>query len=176
MTNAQIAAVLEQMADLLEFQGANPFRVRAYRNGARAIRDLPESVASIVADNPQRLLAVDGIGKAVAEKCAVLVRTGELPQLKELLAEIPESVLTIMRIPGLGPKRAAAIYHELGIATLDQLKEACQAGRVRGLKGFGAKTEKAILEGMAIAESAGKRIYWAEADDIARAMRRHLAE
>ena len=76
MTNAQIAAVFEQMADLLEFKGDNPFRVRAYRNGARAVRDLPESVASIVADDPKRLLEVDGIGKAVAEKCAVLVETG----------------------------------------------------------------------------------------------------
>jgi len=162
------------MADLLEFQGANPFRVRAYRNGARAIRDLPDSVASIVADDPKRLLEIDGIGKAVAEKCAVLVDTGELPQLKELLTEIPETVLAMLRIPGLGPKKAAAIYHELGIATLEELKAACEAGQIRQLKGFAAKTEQAILDGMAIAEAAGKRIYWAEADDIAQAMREHL--
>ncbi len=174
MTNSQIAAVFEQMADLLEFQGANPFRVRAYRNGARAIRDLPDSVASIVADDPKRLLEIDGIGKAVAEKCAVLVDTGELPQLKELLTEIPETVLAMLRIPGLGPKKAAAIYHELGIATLEELKAACEAGQIRQLKGFAAKTEQAILDGMAIAEAAGKRIYWAEADDIAQAMREHL--
>jgi len=174
MTNAQIAAVFEQVADLLEFKGANPFRIRAYRNGARAIRDLPESVASIVAEDPKRLMEIDGIGKAVAEKCAVLVDTGELPQLNELLAEIPESVLAMLRIPGLGPKKAAAIYNELGIATLDALKEACEAGRLRELKGFGAKTEKTILDGMAIAEAAGKRVYWAEADEIAQAMREHL--
>ena len=176
MNNAQIAAVFEQMADLLEFQGANPFRIRAYRNGARAIRDLPDSVASIVADDPKRLLKIDGIGKAVAEKCAALVETGELPQLKQLLTEIPETVLTMLRIPGLGPKKAAAIYNELGIATLEELKAACEAGRVRQLKGFAAKTEKAILDGMAIAEAAGKRIYWAEADNIALAMREHLLE
>jgi len=174
MTNSQIAAVFEQMADLLEFQGANPFRVRAYRNGARAIRDLPDSVASIVADDPKRLLEIDGIGKAVAEKCAVLVDTGELPQLKELLAEVPETVLAMLRIPGLGPKKAAAIYNELGIATLEDLKAACEAGQIRQLKGFATKTEKAILDGMAIAEAAGKRIYWAEADGIALAMREHL--
>lgn len=174
MTNSQIAAVFEQMADLLEFQGANPFRVRAYRNGARAIRDLPDSVASIVADDPKRLLEIDGIGKAVAEKCALLVDTGELPQLKELLTEIPETVLAMLRIPGLGPKKAAAIYNELGIATLEELKAACEAGQIRQLKGFAAKTEQAILDGMAIAEAAGKRIYWAEADDIAQAMREHL--
>lgn len=175
MTNSQIAAVFEQMADLLEFQGANPFRVRAYRNGARAIRDLPDSVASMVADDPKRLLEIDGIGKAVAEKCAVLVDTGELPQLQELLTEIPETVLAMLRIPGLGPKKAAAIYNELGIATLGDLKTACEEGRIRQLKGFAAKTEKAILDGMAIAEAAGQRIYWAEADDIAQAMREHLS-
>ncbi|NLF68478.1 MAG: DNA polymerase/3'-5' exonuclease PolX [Candidatus Anammoximicrobium sp.] len=176
MTNAEIAAVLEQVADLLEFKNENPFRVRAYRNGARAIHDLPESVASIVADNGQRLLEIDGIGKAVAEKAATLARTGHLPQLNELLAEIPASVLAMMRIPGVGPKKAAAVFHQLGVATLDDLKTACEAGRVRGLKGFGAKTEKAILDGIAIAASAGQRLYWAEADQIAQALREHLQD
>ncbi len=174
MTNAEIAAVLEQVADLLEFKDENPFRVRAYRNGARAIRDLPESVASLAADNPERLLEIDGIGKAVAEKATTLVRTGQLPQLNELLAEIPESVLAIMRIPGIGPKKAAAVFHQLGITTLDDLKTACEAGRIRGLKGFGAKTEKAILDGIAIAATAGQRMYWAEADQIAQELREHL--
>jgi len=174
MTNAEIAAVLEQVADLLEFKDENPFRVRAYRNGARAIRDLPESVASIVADNWERLLEIDGIGKAVAEKATTLVRTGQLPQLNELLAEVPESVLAIMRIPGIGPKKAAAVFHQLGITTLDDLKTACEAGRIRGLKGFGAKTEKAILDGIAIAATAGQRMYWAEADQIAQELREHL--
>ncbi len=174
MTNAEIAAVLEQVADLLEFKDENPFRVRAYRNAARAIRDLTESVASIVAENWERLLEIDGVGKAVAEKAATLARTGHLPQLDELLAEIPESVLAIMRIPGIGPKKAAAVYHQLGVKTLDELKQACEAGRVRELKGFGAKTEKTILDGIAIAASAGQRLYWAEADQIAQTLREHL--
>lgn len=174
MTNAEIAAVLEQVADLLEFKDENPFRVRAYRNGARAIRDLPESVAAIVADNWERLLEIDGVGKAVAEKATTLVRTGQLPQLNELLAEVPESVLAIMRIPGIGPKKAAAVFHQLGVKTLDDLKTACEAGRVRELKGFGAKTEKAILDGIAIAATAGQRLYWAEADQIAQELREHL--
>jgi DNA polymerase (family 10) len=174
MTNAEIAAVLEQVADLLEFKDENPFRVRAYRNAARAIRDLPESVAVIVADNWERLLEIDGIGKAVAEKVATLARTGQLPQLNELLAEIPESVLAIMRIPGIGPKKAAALYQQLGVKTLDELKQACEAGRVRELKGFGAKTERTILDGMALASSADQRLYWAEADQIAEQLREHL--
>ncbi|MCL4204847.1 MAG: DNA polymerase/3'-5' exonuclease PolX [Pirellulaceae bacterium] len=176
MTNSQIADAFEMMADLLEFQGENPFRVRAYRNGARAIRNLPESVSSIVNDDPGRLLEIDGIGKAVAEKCEVLVRTGELPQLKKLQDEIPESVLTLMRIPGMGPKKAAAVYRELGIATLDDLKQACELGRIRELKGFGAKTEEAILSGISLAAAAGRRIYWANADEIVAELRSHLSD
>ena len=176
MTNAQIASVFEQMADLLEFKGENAFRIRAYRNGARALRDLPESVAAIVEEDWKRLLKIDGVGKAVAEKTATLVQTGELPQLNALLDEIPETVLEIMRIPGLGPKKAAAIYQQLGIATLEELKEACEAGQLRELKGFGAKTEKAILDGMAIATAAGRRRYWATADQIAGQLRGHLRD
>jgi DNA polymerase (family 10) len=174
MTNAQIAAVFDELADLLEFQGENPFRVRAYRNGARAIRDLSQSVAAIVADDPKRLLAIDGIGQAVAEKCAVLVKTGELPQLQKLLQQIPESVLTLLRVPGVGPKKAASLHRELGIANLDELKSACEQGRVRELKGFGAKTEQAILDGLSVAATANERIYWAEADAIAAEVRTHL--
>lgn len=174
MTNAQIAEVFEQLADLLEFQGANTFRVRAYRNGARAIRDLPESVASILADE-RDLTAIEGIGKGVAEKCEALVQTGHLPQLEELKKEVPGSVLDMLRIPNMGPKKAAVLYHELNITTLDQLRAACEAEKVRELKGFGAKTEQTILHGLAIAESANKRIYWADADEIAQALREHLS-
>lgn len=176
MTNAEVAAVFEQVADLLEFKDENPFRVRAYRNAARAIRDLTESVTAIVADHEERLQTIAGIGKAVAEKVATLARTGHLPQLDELLAEIPESVLAIMRIPGIGPKKAAALYHQAGIKTLDELRQACEAGRVRQLKGFAAKTERAILDGLALASAAGQRLYWAEADQIAQAFRQHLRD
>jgi DNA polymerase (family X) len=176
MTNSQIADVFEHMADLLEFQGENPFRVRAYRNGARAIRNLGESVAAIVDADPKRLLGIDGVGKAVAEKCEVLVRTGELPQLKKLQDQIPDSVLSIMRIPGMGPKKTSALYHELGIATLDELKQACEQGRIRSLKGFGKKTEEAILSGIELAAVAGQRIYWAKADEIVAELRAHLKE
>jgi DNA polymerase (family X) len=174
LTNTQIAAVFEQMADLLEFKGDNPFRVRAYRNAARAIRDLGQSVAAIVAEHPERLLEIDGIGKAVADKSVTLVQTGRLPQLEELRAEIPDTVLAMLRIPGVGPKKASALYHELGIQTLEALQAACEAGQVRALKGFGAKTEKAILDGIRIAASASRRLYWADADEIAQSLRDHL--
>ncbi len=173
-TNSEIAAVFEQVADLLEFQGANPFRVRAYRNGARAIRDLAEPAAELVAGKDRELTEIPGIGKDLAEKVATLVQTGTLPMLEELLEQIPESILAVLRVPGLGPKRTATLHRELGIATLEQLREACQSHRVSQLKGFGEKTEATILRGLDIAAQADLRIYWAEADEVARSLREHF--
>jgi DNA polymerase (family 10) len=175
MTNAEIAAVFEQVADLLEFEGGNPFRVRAYRNGARAIRDVAEPVENFLDAGDRPLTELPGIGKDLAEKVATLVRTGSLPLLEELLSRTPESVLAMLRVPGLGPKRAAALYHELGVATLDDLRKACESHRVRELKGFGEKTEAAILAGLDIAVQAQERVYWADADQIAQALRGHLS-
>ena len=176
MINAQIADVFEEVADLLEFQSANPFRVRAYRNGARTIRDLTEPVASILVDESRKLTEVPGIGKDLAEKCAELVESGNLAMLTELHAEIPESVMQLLRIPRLGPKKAAALHNELGINTLDELRIACEQQQVRGLKGFGAKTEATILEGIGFAESAGERLYWSHADEIAQGLLAYLRE
>jgi len=176
MTNSEISAVFEHIADLLEFQGANPFRVRAYRNAARTIRDLPESAADIVRDPERSLTDIEGIGKDLAEKISTLVATGSLPMLEELLAEIPESVLAMLRVPGLGPKRAAMLYHELHVATLDDLRAACQAEQVRQLKGFGAKMEAAILQGLDIAAEAGQRMLWAEADQHAQDILAHMRQ
>ena len=176
LSNAQIAATLDELADLLEFQGANAFRVRAYRNGARAVRNLSQAVAQLVEEDPRQLTDIEGIGQSVAEKCVTLVQTGRLPQLEALLEEIPESVLTLLRIPGLGPKKAAVLFQQLGVATLDQLRAACESQQVRALKGFGAKTEQAILDGMHLAETAGQRVYWAEADEIVAAPARASAD
>jgi DNA polymerase (family 10) len=174
MTNVEIAAVFEHIADLLEFQGANPFRVRAYRNAARTIHDLIESAAEIVADPNRSLTDIEGIGKDLAEKIATLVQTGSLPMLEELLAEIPESVLAILRVPGLGPKRAAILFHELNVANIDQLRDACQKHLVRELKGFGAKSEDAILQGLDIASEADRRMLWANADQHVQSILSHM--
>lgn len=175
MENREIAAVFDKMADLLEFQGANPFRVRAYRNGSRRLEDLPDSISSMV-ESGDDLTKIDGIGKDLADKIVLLINTGELPQLNELLAQIPEGVLTLLRIPGLGPKKAAAIYKELGIETLADLRAACEAKKVRELKGFGAKTEESILAGIGLAEHAGDRIYWATADEIVESLIAYLKQ
>ena len=174
MTNDQIADVLDQVADLLEFEGANPFRIRAYRSGSRVVRELPESVSAIVEDASQSLTDLPGIGKDLAEKITTLIETGRLPFLDELLERIPQSVLSLLRIPGLGPKKAAVLYRELDIVSLDQLRSACEAGKVKALKGFAAKTEQAILAGIDLAASAGERIYWAKAEEIVDALLEHM--
>jgi DNA polymerase (family 10) len=140
MDNSEIAVTLDQLADLLEFQGANAFRIRAYRNSARVIRDYPESIAAVVAKDPKSLTSIDGIGKGVAEKCVTLVQTGELPQIQEILQQIPPTVLDLLRVPGLGPKKAALLHRELGIENLAQLELACQQEQIRELKGMGPKT------------------------------------
>jgi DNA polymerase (family 10) len=176
MTNNRIADAFDEIADILEFQGANSFRVRAYRNAARTIRDYSESLAAVAVDTSRSLTDIAGIGKDLAEKIVVLVNTGELPLLNELRSAVPETVLHIRRIPGIGPKKAAAMHKELGIRTLDELKSACEAGKVRALKGFGAKTEEMILKGIGIAATAQERMYWAVADRIAQDLRTFLAD
>ncbi len=163
MTNAQLAAVFDEMADILEFQGANQFRVRAYRNAARTIGDLTEPCAAIV-EAEGDLTEIEGIGKELAAKIGTLVTTGDLPQLQELRAAVPASALAMMRVPGVGPKKAAALHKELKITTLDMLREACVAHKVRELKGFGEKTEEMILKGLGLAASVGQRMLWATAD------------
>ena len=174
MNNAHIAAQFDLLADLLEFQGANSFRVRAYRNAARTIGELSEPISRIVEDSSRKLTDIEGIGKDLAEKCQVLVETGRLPQLEELQRKIPQSVLAMLRIPGLGPKKAAVIYKELNISTLDDLKQACLDERIRTLKGFAAKTEATILAGIELAATADQRVYWAVADTLVQRLLAHM--
>ncbi len=174
MTNAHIADAFDLLGDILDFQGANPFRVRAYRNSARTIRDYPEPLAAMVELGKEKLTEIDGIGDDLAAKIITLVQTGSIPQLEELKAQVPESVLALLRLPGVGPKKAAALHKQLGIKTLAELKTACEAGQVRTLKGFGEKTEQLILQGMTIAETASERMYWATADQVVQDLREHL--
>ena len=167
MDNAAIADVFDEMAELMEFRNENPFRIRAYRNGARAIRELDESVKSIIEDPDRDLASIPGIGKTLVEKTEILLATGTLPQLQQLRREVPEVVIQIAHIPGLGAKKAAKLQAELQLESLADLRNACQQNRVGKLKGFGAKTQQAILDGLAIAEDASERIYWCQGDDLA---------
>lgn len=158
MQNKQIAALFEELGDLLEIQGANSFRVRAYRNAARALGNLSEAVADIVANPERSLTDMEAIGKDLAAKIETVVKTGVLPQLEELRAEIPVGVAEMLRIPGIGPKKVAALFRELGVTTLADLKVACEAGRVAEMKGFGKKTAQTIVEGIHHLEEAGNRV------------------
>ena len=117
MENGQISAQITKLADLLEFQGANSFKIRAYRRGARVIKDSTESFSTMAQSDPSVLLEIDGIGKGVAEKITQLIQDGEIAEINDILETVPPTVLDILRIPGLGPKKAAALYQELGILT-----------------------------------------------------------
>jgi DNA polymerase (family 10) len=174
MENAVIADVFDEMADLLEFRGENPFRIRAYRTGARAVRDLNEPVANWIDDPTKNLADLPGIGKTLAEKCEELVRHGKLQALENLRQSVPEIVVQMARIPGLGAKKASRLQAELQISTLDELKAACEDGRVAGLKGFGKKSASSILDGIAIATVANERLKWIEGEAWVHAITRHM--
>ncbi len=175
MDNSKIADAFDELAELLEFRGENPFRVRAYRNGARAIRDLDESVASILADPARSLADLPGIGETLAEKSKVLVETGTLPQLETLREAVPDSVLAMTRVPGLGAKKAAVLHKELNIQSLEELKAACEQFSSQ-VERVWRKTEESILAGLAIASAASERIYWCDADEIVQSITAHMKQ
>jgi DNA polymerase (family 10) len=166
MQNSDVVKIFEELADLLEIQNANPFRVRAYRNAARTIGDLPENVADFVGNPGRSLTDLEGIGDDLAKKIEVIATTGVLPQLLELRTQVPHGVVEMLRIPGLGPKKAAVLFKELGLVSLEMLKAAAESGAVAELKGFGAKTAMMILEGLKNIEQTGQRMYLAEAKPL----------
>ena len=167
VTNADIAATFEQIADLLEYQGGNVFRVRAYRNAARTIGGMVESLAAVRDDSGRSLTDLDGVGGDLAEKIGTLLDTGGLPLLAELRKAVPAVVFELMRVPGLGPKKVKLLVDQLGIDSLDALEKACREGQVEGVKGFGAKTQAAILGNIAFAKDPEHaRLLWQEADAI----------
>ncbi|MCY2973900.1 MAG: helix-hairpin-helix domain-containing protein [Planctomycetota bacterium] len=173
MQNAEIADCFDEMADLLEISGESPFRIKAYRNGSQVIRDLPESVSQLIGDGKD-LTKIDGIGSTLAEKSKVLIESGHLPALEELRKKIPTTLRTLLRVPGLGAKKVAVLHRELGVKDLAELKVACDSNLVKDLKGFGAKTQQAILDGMAIAVAAGQRLRRDQADQLVDQLRNHM--
>lgn len=167
MTNADIADTFEHIADLLEYQGGNVFRVRAYRQAARTISGMIDSLATVRADPDRSLTDIEGIGTDLAEKIGVLLDAGELPLLAELRKDVPPVVFELMRVPGLGPKKVKILVDQLGIDSLDALEAACRQGRVEAVKGFGTKTQAAILENIAFAKDPEHaRLLWQEADVV----------
>lgn len=167
MTNADIADTFEHIADLLEYQGGNVFRVRAYRQAARTISGMIDSLATVRADPSRSLTDIEGIGTDLADKIGVLLDAGELPLLAELRKAVPPAVFQLMRVPGLGPKKVKILVDQLGIDSLEALETACRQGRVEDVKGFGAKTQAAILENIAFAKNPEQtRLLWQEADVV----------
>ncbi len=146
MDKYEVAEILNEIATLLELKGENPFKTRAYTNGARAIENLTEPLQKIVSEG--RLGELKGFGKALQEKVTTLVETGELDYYAKLKASVPDGLVAMTGIPGLGPKKVVAINKELGIDTLDALEAACKEGRIAPLSGFGKKSEAKILEGI----------------------------
>ncbi|MFO7780993.1 MAG: DNA polymerase/3'-5' exonuclease PolX [Spirochaetia bacterium] len=142
--NAEVAEILEKLADLLAIKGENQFRIRAYRNAARTISGLQSGVRELV-EREEDLSDYQGIGKAIAEKIVEIVETGTLSQLEELTRDLPEGLLDLLRIPELGPRRVKELYEELGITSMDALASALENGRVRELEGFGEKLEQSLL-------------------------------
>jgi DNA polymerase (family X) len=173
--NADVAAVFEEIVDLLEIEGANPFRIRAYRNAARTLRDLPREVAAML-DEGEDLTELPGIGEDLAGKIKEIVKTGTAAALVEHRKKVPKTLTELLRIPGIGPKRVKALYHDLGIRTLDQLQKAAQDGLVKSLHGFGDKTERYILNQLKERAGEEKRFQLAVAAPYAEAVIAYLKE
>ena len=171
--NAEIADRFEQLADLLELQGANPYRVRAYRNAARFIRGHSRSLAEMLGEGAD-LAELPGIGADLAGKIATLVRSGRLPLLEQTAKKVPAPLVEMTRIEGLGPKRAQALYEALQIRSLEDLARAARSGRIRELPGFGARTEQLIAQRVERAATAEHRLRLADAEQVARPLVAYL--
>jgi DNA polymerase (family 10) len=173
--NPEIARIFEEVADVLEIQGANPFRIRAYRNATRTVETLTTPLRKWVQEN--RLLTdLPGIGKEMANHIREMVETGTLGFRDELLAEVPRSLIELMRLPGLGPKKAKKIHDELGISSVDEVEAAAKDGRIAALPGFGAKSQEKILAGIAEYRLHGSRFLLTDAERFVEPLLAYLRE
>jgi DNA polymerase (family 10) len=173
--NADVAAIFDEIADLLEIQGANPFRIRAYRNAARMAQELGRDLRELLRRG-EDLTELPGIGDDLAGKIAEIVETGSCTMLKKLHKQLPAALTELLKLPGLGPKRVKALYHELDIHTLEQLHRAARDGRLRELPGFGAKTEQRILGALTARRGVARRVKLVVAAQYADSYRDYLAK
>ena len=157
MTNADMSVLLSEMAVLLELEGANPFRVRAYQRAAQCLASLPKSVSGLDAKG---LCEFPGIGKSIAEHVLEMLEKGTFAELEELRRKFPAGLIELLRLPGLGPKRARFLFDSAGIADLSALRAAAEGGKLRSLKGFGEKTEQQLLRSLAFADQPERLLYW----------------
>src|SRR5213080_4150389 len=147
MTKSEIAAVLEEVAALLELKNENPFKIRAYTNAARALETFGGNISDL--QDEEALEKIPGIGKSIAEKIRELAATGSLKFLEELRAEFPPGILELFSLPNLGPKKIKALFEKLKISSIEHLLKACQDGRVAELPGFGETTQQKLCDAIA---------------------------
>jgi DNA polymerase (family 10) len=165
MTNEQAARLLEEYADLLELRGESIHRLNAYRRGAASVRQSVRSLSELKAEG--KLRSLPGVGEAIESKLAEIVDTGSFHQYDELREQMPPSLITLLDVPEIGARTAMRIYQELGVADLDGLEQAARAGRLRSLPGFGERSERRILEGIADLRQRGDRMPLGEALPVA---------
>jgi DNA polymerase (family X) len=146
MRNAEIAAALRELGILYELDGADRFRVQAYREAARTVAESPVSIEQLADEG--RLTELPAVGKTLAQKIETLIETGSIPSADKLKTKFPATLVEVTRVPGLGAKTARRIYDELGVENLTQLKEAAEQGRIAGMRGLGAKKEESILSSL----------------------------
>lgn len=170
--NAEVAAALHEIADLLELKGENRFRILGYRRAADAIEALSRDVCELSTD---QLTAVQGVGKGVAGRVLEFCATGAILALEELRAEVPPGMRELTYLPGLGPKRAMLAYQELGVSTIDELRVAAEAHKLREIKGFGPRSEEQILSALARGVTSEQRLLLARALPLAQGMLTELA-
>jgi len=156
MKNRLVAEIFYQIADLLEIQGDIPFKLRAYRRAAQMIEGLDEDIENIV--RKDKLTSLPGIGEGLAKKIKEIVETGGLEYFERLKKEVPGSLATLVSIPGVGPKKASVLFKKMGITTIEQLKKACEGGKLRDLEGFGEITERNIIRGIKMLEKSSGRV------------------
>jgi DNA polymerase (family 10) len=175
MDNPEIAHTLEEVADILEIQSANPFRIRAYRNAVRTVETLTVPLRRWV-EEKRTLTDLPGIGKEMANHIQEMVETGTLGFRDELLAAVPRSLIELMRLPGLGPKKAKRIWDELQIGSVDEVEAAAREGRIAALPGFGAKSQEKILAGIAEYRQHGSRFLLPEVERAVEPLLAYLRE
>src|SRR5438093_7410941 len=173
MDNTAIARILREIADLLEIKNDNPFKIRAYRNGADIAANHPHDLARL---DETGLREIPGIGKDLASRIREMADTGDTAYHRELIAEFPPTILDLLHLQGVGPKTVAVLYRELGVRTLDDLEAAARDGRVRALRGMGPKKEALILKALDEQKRFAGRHLLPEAHDAAAALVAHLRE
>ena len=173
MDNSEVAQLLNEIADLLDLQGV-AFKPVAYRRAARNIQDMDEPVTDVIARGALR--DIPGVGEAIANKVEEYVQTGRLGYLEKLRSEVPPGLLELLRVPDIGPKTAIVLHRDLGVSSLQELKEAAENHKLRGHKGFGERTEQKILQGIKMLEAKGQRMLLGDALPMAEAIVQYLKE